>query len=280
MSLDWKLPDQTEDSLVFLRVFHAVLGIAIWEYLSTFDYELDIWLGKRRYLWSIWIYSSCRFFLMLWLFTLVVQQNGGITTHCTTFFLVCALFAYLAIGAASVLIALRVVAIWEHRKPIKILSYAMIGASFALNMRDASLVRARYDSNIDACTAVSTYKFLPNGIGILVTDVILVSLMLVGLLRMEEARHSGIVRFLYRQGLVWFTLVVIAEVPTVVLVALNLNDTLTIMLHPFEVSALCICATRLYRSLTDYEHKPDSVNVPPTANSSIHFNSRLADGAE
>ncbi|KZV76807.1 hypothetical protein PENSPDRAFT_344092 [Peniophora sp. CONT] len=275
MPSDWNSKDVVDDDmLIFLRLFHALFGIVVWEYISTFDYELDVWLGKRKYLWTVWLYSSCRMLLLLWLFTLAVQQNGGVTTHCTAFFLTCVLFSYFAIGMASIIIALRVIAIWKHSKMVKALSYGLIATSFALNMRDVSLVRAEYDPDVDACIPFATYKFLPNGIGILATDVILVVLMLVGLLRMEEARRSGIAKFLYHQGLLWFVLVVIAEVPTIVFVSLNLNDVLTVMLHPFEVAALSLCATRMYRGLTDYEHEPESLKVPGSVQSGIRFQSQ------
>lgn len=48
------------------------------------------------------------------------------------------------------------------------------------------------------CGALKTNEILPNIAGILVSDVLLLAILLVGLLRKQEARF-GIARFLYRQ---------------------------------------------------------------------------------
>lgn len=64
-------------SVAFLSLFHAMFGIVVyvrciwivdacllgfirirrWKYTSTFDYEVEVWVGKRKYLWTIWVSS-------------------------------------------------------------------------------------------------------------------------------------------------------------------------------------------------------------------------------
>jgi hypothetical protein len=62
-----------------------------------------------------------------------------------------------------------------------------------------SQLRARYDTFSQTCVPIGTFSHVPCSTAILVTDFSLVSLMLVGLLRLEESRHFGLVRYLYRQ---------------------------------------------------------------------------------
>ena len=50
-----------------------------------------------------------------------------------------------------------------------------------------------------SCVPYATNKFLPNSIGILGSDFLLMSLMLAGILRKREASEAGIIRLLYRQ---------------------------------------------------------------------------------
>ncbi|KAI0318217.1 hypothetical protein OF83DRAFT_1083058 [Amylostereum chailletii] len=57
----------------------------------------------------------------------------------------------------------------------------------------------------------------------LITEVSLLSLMLVGLVRARTTRSTGLWEMLYHQGWIWLLLALVAEVPTLVLIALNLN---------------------------------------------------------
>ena len=47
--------------------------------------------------------------------------------------------------------------------------------------------------------AYDTGEFVPNVAGVLTTDITLLLMMLVGIIRMKEARKFGVARFLYYQ---------------------------------------------------------------------------------
>ncbi|VDB91901.1 unnamed protein product [Peniophora sp. CBMAI 1063] len=123
-----------------------VFGILCWEYVLTVDYEWSVWKGKRKYLWTIWVYLTCRLFYMTWATVMVMTQFGCIKSHnCRALFIGIRVCAYCAIAAATLLIAVRVIAIWGCRKLVMVCSYGIVAAGFIVNLKDLTMIRAAYE---------------------------------------------------------------------------------------------------------------------------------------
>ncbi|KZV76808.1 hypothetical protein PENSPDRAFT_679826 [Peniophora sp. CONT] len=237
----WGSTDEVaRDTFYLSKTLHICIGVAVWEYSSTFDYEWDVFRGKRRYLWSIWVYSGCRLAMLLCFLLLVVQQNGWLTQHCTAFYIAALGSSYVSLGLASLLIVLRTVAVWERRKSVMFIAYSVWVVSVAFNIRDLTFLRAYFSPDYQSCIAYDTHEFVLNTAGILGSDALLLLLMLIGILRMREARRFGIARFLFRQGVVWLALAMLVEVPVLAFAVLHLNDPLTSILQPIEVVSLSV----------------------------------------
>ncbi|KZV76779.1 hypothetical protein PENSPDRAFT_343108 [Peniophora sp. CONT] len=250
---DWRGPaEATRDSLFLAKILYACFGCATWEYFSHLDYEWDVLRGKRSYRWTIWVYSACRLSMLLAFLLLIILTSGWVTHDCSAPYAAGMFFTYLTIALASLLLILRIAAVWKRNIIIMTVSIIVWLSCIALNIRDLTLVRALYSASVGSCISFDAYAFLPNAAGVLGSDALLLGLTLVGLLRMREDRKFGIARFLYRQGIVWLIVAVLVEVPVVILSALNLNDPLILMLQPVELLSLGVCATAMYRALTNY----------------------------
>ncbi|KAI0029593.1 hypothetical protein K488DRAFT_88592 [Vararia minispora EC-137] len=253
---------------------HVCLGIVLWELASTVWYEWEIFSGKRRQRWTFWVYFGVRTGLLFSYVCLLVQQDGAVTDpgNCQAAFIVLLAFSYFTFALASLIIVFRAVAIWNHSAVVNFLAYGVWLASIVLNVRDLFLARATYDPQAGLCVPLATRHFLVNLCGILGSDLALLGIMLLGLLRRQEA-HFGVARFLYFQGIAWLALACTAEIPTVVLTALDISDTWNMMFHPLQLVTLCvlprvsprhpphsppplfrrsICASRMYRALTGF----------------------------
>ncbi|VDB95224.1 unnamed protein product [Peniophora sp. CBMAI 1063] len=277
---DWKSPSElTRDSLLLVKLLHACLGWAIWEYVSHFHYEWDVYRGNRRYRWTIWVYTSCRL-AMLSTFTFhAIAINGGTWRHCTTLFMAGMASAYVAISLASLLIVLRITAVWEKKPVVVTVSYIAWLTCLALNVYNVTTLRAAYDGSSRGCLPYDTKSFVFNSIGILASDTVLLVLMLAGILRVRRnAVKNGISRVLYRQGVVWLIVAILVEVPAVAFALLELNDPLTVMFQPVELVSLVICAGHMYRGLLEYVYKPDT-NLSLGNGNSTHLLVRSANTA-
>ncbi|KZV76782.1 hypothetical protein PENSPDRAFT_747347 [Peniophora sp. CONT] len=263
------------DTLYLQTTLHVCWGCAIWEYLTHFYYEWAVFRQTKPYRWTIWVYSGCRIFMLLGFLLLVAAMDGWSSQHCTALYASAMATSYTSIGLASLLIVLRIVAIWEKHAVVVTMASIIWLMGVVLNVRDVTLLRATYSSTYKSCVPYDTNKFLPNSVGILGSDFLLLCLMLVGILRKREASRTGIVRLLYRQGIVWLAVAVLVEVPVLAFCILNINEPLVLLFQPVELVSLGICAGRMYRGLMSYALNPDD-RSSVTELTSMRFSARPA----
>ncbi|KZV76781.1 hypothetical protein PENSPDRAFT_343451 [Peniophora sp. CONT] len=176
---DWDSPAETvRDNVYLTTTLHVCCGCAIWEYITQLRYEWDVFRGSGQYRWTIWVYSNCRLSMLISLLLSIATAEGWSKNHCTALYATAMAISYVSIGLASLLIVLRVVAVWDKRLCIVITSYIIWLSGAVLNFRgrpdgfsihansmhlsDVTLLRASYNATLGACTPYNTSKFLPN----------------------------------------------------------------------------------------------------------------------
>ncbi|KAI0248179.1 hypothetical protein BJV78DRAFT_1363709 [Lactifluus subvellereus] len=276
-----------KDYLALIKLDHALAGIYIWETVFTMGFELDVLRGKRPYKWTIWLYLGTRYTALLAFILYIIDTDGG-KVPCEPFEIAIFALAYANWAFASLIIVLRVIAIWNHKKIPSRLAIGVWLVGLALNIYSLTTMNVSYNATPGTCTISSLHKLLVNSVGVLVVDVVLLMSMLIGLLRFTHRSSTGIWHLLYQQCIIWIALAGMAEVPFLVLISLDLNDSLNYMFSGVTMTILSIGAARMYRSLsqhgsfTEYMSSdlPQVVPVIPSsnpqykaanANSSIHF---------
>jgi len=88
----------------------------------------------------------------------------------------------------------------------------------------------------------------------LITDIALLFIMLVGLLRVRTSGGGtfGVTKLLWKQGVIWLLIAIAAEVPPVVFIVLNLNGPFNEMFQVPSWITMSIAATRIHRDLVDF----------------------------
>jgi len=78
------------------------------------------------------------------------------------------------------------------------------------------------------CAVSNPVDNAPSLYSLAITDIVLLLIMLIGLLRLRcrGGATFGLNNLLWKQGLVWTSIAAAAEVPPLVMIALNLNDPL------------------------------------------------------
>ncbi|KAH9988686.1 hypothetical protein BJV77DRAFT_729632 [Russula vinacea] len=251
------------DLFALLKFWLVVDGIFLWEFFTTLNFEWSFIRGHRRYRWTIWVYSLSRLAALATLITDLVLLNLTTPYDCQLSETLALVYAYLALAAASLLLMLRIVAIW-NRNAVAVGIAAtiwVINCAFFIH----GIARLRYERvfpggycterNVQASKAAITVSFLSN--------VALLIIMLVGLFRLDCHRPGAMAtgRFLWNQGVIWLLVAVVAGVVPTVFSLLNLNEPLsTMFLFPW-VMTLAIAATRMYRGLDDFLSS-DASHVP------------------
>ncbi|KAI0288473.1 hypothetical protein BC826DRAFT_687204 [Russula brevipes] len=243
------------DFLSFVKLLHTVAGLYIWEFVTTLDYEWSIFSGRRRYRWTIWIYSFTRVATLIAVILAIVAFDAKLPHTCQAFVTTHGVFAYLALVTAQFLIVLRIFAIWNRRRVVVATSIGVWVTNTVLLIQTVSRIRSETASP-DSCTPKNIQITKINLISTLVTDVALLLIMLIGLLqlRVKGVGMLSLGQLLWNQGVIWLCIATATGALPVIFVYLDLNEPLRIMfqLPALASVAISIAATRMYRSLTDF----------------------------
>jgi len=132
-------------------------------------------------------------------------------------------FGYLSSLFASTLIILRISALWEHNKAVIALASTTCLANTACYLYTMTTSGGYWTG--DHCAIQHTEHAMFSIFSSFATDLLLLVLMLIGILRWKEVRQQGSVWWvLYMQGLAWVVVFTLAEVPPMVFIILNLNS--------------------------------------------------------
>ncbi|KAI0066055.1 hypothetical protein BV25DRAFT_1494434 [Artomyces pyxidatus] len=251
---DWRDPDVVNaEYLAFIKLLHVMGGLYIWEYVTTFGFEWSVITRKRKYRWTIWLYSGCRLSALTAIVVIFIGFNVTKPINCEAWLVCVFLFAYTAFLFASALIILRIYAIWDRNLHITALAVVAWLTNAAFYLHNIIMSRSVWNPESPGCVVLYTDRSRENVIVTLVTDMVQLVLMLWGLVRYGNAgTFNGLWRLLYNQGLLWLVIVTVAEIPPTVFIVLNLNDPLNLMFQTPELIIMSIGATRIYRALADY----------------------------
>ncbi|KAH9955664.1 hypothetical protein BJV74DRAFT_467429 [Russula compacta] len=256
--------------------WHTISGIYLWEFITALDYELDIIRGRRPYRWTIWLYSLTRLACLGVIIIIFVGLDVTTPFNCQAWAVTALSLGYVAIAASSLLIVLRIIAIWNKNKVIVAISTGVWVTNVSLIIRGLVRVRASWVLGQQLCIA---YNIETSKLGItatLFTNMALLFIVLVGLfrLRLQGGGSFGIGRLLWTQGVIWFVLAAAAGAPPTVLIIMDLNYPFNIMFLPLKVIVMAISAQRLYRGLADFVSASTDIHVPNSPNkvSKIRWN--------
>jgi len=129
--------------------------------------------------------------------------------------------AYLSFAAASLLIVLRVIVVWNKQKVVSWFAVGLwvINVAFLIQ----GVVRLRFVwTSAQICVFLGIESFKLSFTVTLITDIVLLLVVLVGLLRLRSS--FPLERLLWNQGVLWLLLAIVAEVPPVVFIILDINS--------------------------------------------------------
>ncbi|KAI9508997.1 hypothetical protein F5148DRAFT_819662 [Russula earlei] len=250
-----------KDFIALINFWHVVKGLFVWEFFTNLDYEWSIIRGRRPFRWTIWIYSVARISTLAAVFISFVTLDVTAPINCQVWVTFEVIFSYLGIAAASLLIVIRVVAVWNRNKIVVVIAAGLWLADFIVILIGIARLRAVWFPPERTCVVINTHINTPNILFTLVIDILFILIMLVGLfdMRRTEGGTFGIGRLLWNQGVIWLLLATIAEVPPTIFILLNLNGPLNLLFQLPGLVTVSIAATRMYRSLTDFVSRSTNI---------------------
>ncbi|KAH9956529.1 hypothetical protein BC827DRAFT_753054 [Russula dissimulans] len=249
-------------------------GLYLWEIVTTLDHEWSVIRGHRPYRSTIWVSSFTRVAALMAVILNLVSIDLTTPYNCEIEFIFQITAGYLAFSAAALLIVFRIIAIWNRDKIIIAIATTIWVTNFALIIHGLVRIRGTWAPEAATClllpSNIQSEKL--NLIATLVTDISLLVIMLIGLLRLRFHERSalGLGHLLWRQGLIWFLIATLVEVPHVVFICLDLNDPFNYMLWLTSIVAMTIAVTRIHRHLADFSSETTDIwSEPPRRPSNL-----------
>jgi len=121
----------------FVKLLHVCAGVYIWEFVTTLDFEWEVYTGRRPWRWSFIVYVTTRVLALLCFIISLVGFNLEREFSCNAWLRIVLFTAWFAASSASLLLVLRGVAIWGRDIRIVILTGSfwlvnLAGALYAL----------------------------------------------------------------------------------------------------------------------------------------------------
>ncbi|KAI9462018.1 hypothetical protein BJY52DRAFT_1258438 [Lactarius psammicola] len=203
------------------------------------------------------IYLANRFAGIACAVSFLVGYNitSGPGIDCQSWIIVTNTFPMIEFELALTLIVIRVVAIWKCTNMIISLTAAALSAHLGVSLYLLAGIRSFWDPgpNYHGCvTSAPRTRLLMLSVASIAIYAFLLIAMLVGLLRHRPARSFRLWNLLLQQGWIWFALAVVAEVPLLTLVILNINPSYNLLLQKPRVVIASIGTTTMFRVLSRY----------------------------
>jgi len=243
------------------KFVHLLGGLYIWEFVTNLEYEYNIITGKRKLTRAFPLYLGCRWFPLLAIVVQFIGFDASTASYkdgCQAMVVMTFTFSYLSFLFSSALIILRISALWQHNKVVIALASAFWLTNLICSIYGVATYRGLWTGVV--CAIQHTDHTKIGTFSTFFTDAALLVLMFIGVWRWEAPREKGGVWWLlYTQGLAWVIIITLAEVPPVVFIILDLNDTMNLMFLTPALIITAIGAARIHRGLVNYPR----ANFPP-----------------
>ncbi|KAI0047549.1 hypothetical protein FA95DRAFT_1678996 [Auriscalpium vulgare] len=247
-----------EDQLTLTKFVHFFIGLYLWDLVTTLDFEWSVITRARSYKWTMLLHTGSRLFALGDVIVTLSGLDAVTEIDCKSWVFTAWLLASIGPLLLSILVILRIIAIWERNKYVLVFSAVATMANLAFLLKGLISSKAVWNPAVDVCAMIDPLGRRSFIYGMFTTDVILLALMFFGLLRWRPmGQRGGVFELLYHQGFMWMFVLAGAHIPPMVMYGLDIDDPWNITFTVSATFLTTIGATRLYRGLLDYSSVRD-----------------------
>jgi hypothetical protein len=263
--INWSSPQEiAHDATVFERFMHALLGLYIWEWFTTLPFDWRFISGQKKFKWPMIFYFIGRYSLLFALIGIVAALNVETEINCPALYTFNAVAGNIAVGAASINLSIRTMAIWTRKWYIVGPLVVIILGHWSLLLHGV-LVTSRWDPEAHQCviTEASNTILAATFIYSMSFDFLVMTLTAIKLF--SSAGHSRLVGLIFNDGLIYFLIAFVANLIATIFMLLNLNPIMTVIGNVPAAVASTIVACRAVRRLTNFTDQPRGPEIYGTA---------------
>ncbi|KAI0642736.1 hypothetical protein C8Q79DRAFT_1003058 [Trametes meyenii] len=253
--VNWKSPEEiAKDGAAFDKFMHVLLGLYIWEFVTSLPFDWQFINGKRRFKWPLVFYFAGRYFLLFALIGIAIALNVTQPVNCQALYTYNQIFGNASIGLASINLSLRTMAVWSQAWYIVAPLILIILGHWSLLLHGILLKAAWIPGQGCAITQTSNTILAATFIYSMCFDftVLMLTGFKLGITTVPRKDRSKIVKLIFDDGLIFFMVAFISNVIATTFMLVNLNAVMSIIANVPAAIASTIVACRVVRRLTNY----------------------------
>jgi len=274
--VNWKSPEEVQrDAVAFDKFVHTLLGLYIWEWFTSLDFDWQYVSGRKSFRWPLVFYFLNRYCLLFALIGIAIALNVTAEIDCQALYTFNQVFGNASIGLASINLSLRTMAVWSQNRWIVGFLILVILGHWSLLLHGI-LLKAQYipgqgcaivetDSKLLAITFIYSMAF----------DFTVLFLTAVKLFLGNTSR-SRLVNLIFNDGIIYFVIAFLANLIATIFMQLNLNPVMSIIANVPAAIASTIVACRAVRRLAQFTSQGPEVFPTTTQGSTLAFRSGIS----
>ncbi|KAF9051501.1 hypothetical protein BJ165DRAFT_1340951 [Panaeolus papilionaceus] len=264
---DWKSAKEIQaQGTAFGKLMHALLGLYLYEWLLSVDFDWDLVTRKKRFRWPLIFYFANRYLLFFALIGITISLDSSNRLNCQALYTFNQLSGDAAVALASINLSIRTMAIWAQNKYIIIGLVVVILGHWTLILQGIQL-KAVWVEGV-GCAITETNNRILAAIFIYsmcfdLTVLLLNTYKLMGVNRGSIANEmmgrSRLAHMIFADGLIFFIIAFLANLIATVFMVLNLNQIMSVIFNVPAAVSSTIVACRAVRRLTNFTHSGPEV---------------------
>lgn len=244
--VNWMAPlVLAKTAAVFNNLSHFAIGAYFLEFFQSLQFEWDLIMGRRKFRLGQVMYFYCKWVLFGAFLGMLIALNTSSEINCQALYTWNQYGGNTSIGAASTLLMLRAVAVWNKKLYIIIPLGIISAGQWGILLHGVTTVKASWDPTSGTCVVAQVEGLFLNLVYLwtMFTDLIVLILTLIGLL--ITPGRSQLWKLLLSDGILYFLVAFLANTIPAVCLLINLNPVMNIM---FSIPAIALSSTVACRS--------------------------------
>ncbi|TCD71940.1 hypothetical protein EIP91_000072 [Steccherinum ochraceum] len=232
---EWMSPQElAKDAEAFARLMHALLGLYIWEFVTSLPFDWDFVIGRKKFRWPMVFYFANRYFLLFALIGIAIALNVTEEVNCQALYTYNQVFGNASIGLASINLSLRTMAVWSQSLYVVIPLTIVILGHWSLLLHGILLKAAWIPGVGCAITETNNTLLAASFIYAMAFDFSVLTLTGVKLAfaipgRRVAGQPSRLMTLIFNDGLIYFVIAFLANLLATIFMLLNLNPVMSII---------------------------------------------------
>ncbi|KAJ3572300.1 hypothetical protein NP233_g3182 [Leucocoprinus birnbaumii] len=271
--VNWSAPEEVQkDGVAFGRFMHALLGLYIWEWFTSLEFDWQYISGKKKFRWPMFFYFLNRYCLLFALIGIAISLNVTSEINCQVLYTYIQVLGNASIGLASINLSLRTMAVWSQNKWLVGFLVLVILGHWSLLLHGVLLTAVWIPDQGCVITSTQNRILAISFIYSMVFDFTVLCLTAYKLLSPQTGR-SRLVELIFGDGLVYFAIAFLANLIATIFMLLNLNAVMSIIANVPAAIASTIVACRVVRRLNRFTSQGPEVFPTTTQGSTLAFRS-------